>query len=89
VSDLQVVVEDVRKAEIQNTIASLDSTINLLNASLTSEEGTLGLLLNDTELHDKLNSVLHDLDNAVLNVDSILMSVKARRFIQKKLPKND
>ena len=89
VSDLQVVVEDVRKAEIQNTIASLDSTINLLNASLTSEEGTLGLLLNDTELHDNLNSVLHDLDNAVLNVDSILMSVKARRFIQKKLPKKD
>lgn len=89
VSDLQVVVEDVRKAEIQNTIASLDSTINLLNASLTSDEGTLGLLLNDTELHDNLNSVLHDLDNAVLNVDSILMSVKARRFIQKKLPKKE
>jgi phospholipid/cholesterol/gamma-HCH transport system substrate-binding protein len=88
-ADLQVVVEDVRKAEIQNTIASLDSTISLLNASLTSEEGTLGLLLNDSELHDNLNSALRNLDNAVLNVDSILMSVKARPFIQKKLPKNN
>ena len=88
-ANLQVVVEDVRKAEIQNTIASLDSTISLLNASLTSEEGTLGLLLNDSELHDNLNSALRNLDNAVLNVDSILMSVKARPFIQKKLPKNN
>lgn len=88
-ADLQVVVEDVRKAEIQKTIASLDSTISLLNASLTSEEGTLGLLLNDSELHDNLNSALRNLDNAVLNVDSILMSVKARPFIQKKLPKNN
>lgn len=88
-SDLQIVVEDVRKAEIQHTIASLDSTINLLNASLTSEEGTLGLLLNDTELHDNLNTALKNLDNAVLNVDSILMSVKARPFIQKKMPKKD
>lgn len=88
-ADLQVVIEDVRKAEIQNTIASLDSTISLLNASLTSEEGTLGLLLNDSELHDNLNSALRNLDNAVLNVDSILMSVKARPFIQKKLPKNN
>ena len=88
-ADLQVVVEDVRKAEIQNTIASLDSTISLLNASLTSEEGTLGLLLNDSELHDNLNSALRNLDNAVLNVDSILMSVKARPFLQKKLPKNN
>lgn len=88
-ADLQVVVEDVRKAEIQNTIASLDSTISLLNASLTSEEGTLGLLLNDSELHDNLNSALRNLDNAVLNVDSILISVKARPFIQKKLPKNN
>jgi hypothetical protein len=27
------------------------------------------------------------LDNAVLNVDSVVMSIKARPFIQKKLPK--
>ena len=86
-SDLELVMEDVRKAGIQNTIANLDSTINLLNTSLTSDEGTLGLLLHDTELHDNLNTALKNLDNAVLNVDSILISVKARPFIQKKMPK--
>lgn len=88
-NNLQGITEDVQEAEIQNTFAKLDSTINLLNTSLTSNQGTLGLLLNDTELHDNLNTTLKNLDKAVLNVDTILISVKARPFIKKKLPKND
>mgnify|MGYP003302425831 CR=1 FL=1 len=47
----------------------------------------MGLLLNDKALYDNLNIALKDLDNAVLNVDSVVMSIKARPFIQKKLPK--
>lgn len=88
-NNLQGITADVQEANIQNTISKLDSTINLLNTSLTSDEGTLGLLLNDTELHDNLNTALKNLDKAVLNVDTILISVKARPFIKKKLPKND
>ena len=88
-SDLHTIVADVRDAEIQNTIANLDSAINTLNQVLKSEDGTLGLLLNDTELHDNLNTALKDLDNAVLNVDSVVMSIKARSFIKKKLPRKD
>jgi phospholipid/cholesterol/gamma-HCH transport system substrate-binding protein len=88
-SDLHTIVADVRDAEIQNTIAHLDSAINTLNQVLKSEDGTLGLLLNDTELHDNLNTALKDLDNAVLNVDSVVMSIKARPFIKKKLPRKD
>ena len=77
----------LREVDIKNTVANIDSTINLLNTSLTSDEGTLGLLLNDIELYNNLNTALKNLDNAVLNVDSILISVKARPFIQKKMPK--
>ena len=88
-ADLHTIVADVRDAEIQNTIANLDSAINTLNQVLKSEDGTLGLLLNDTELHDNLNTALKDLDNAVLNVDSVVMSIKARPFIKKKLPRKD
>ena len=88
-SDLHTIVADVRDAEIQNTIANLDSAINTLNQVLKSEDGTLGLLLNDTELHDNLNTALKDLDNAVLNVDSVVMSIKARPFIKKKLPRKN
>ena len=85
---LQEIVSDVNAANIQQTIGNVDNTINTLNAALQSQDGTLGLLLNDKELYDNLNGALQNLDNAVQNVDTIMMSIKARPFIQKKLPKN-
>lgn len=84
---LQEIVNDVNAANIQQTIGNVDNTINTLNAALQSQDGTLGLLLNDKELYDNLNGALQNLDNAVQNVDTIMMSIKARPFIQKKLPK--
>lgn len=87
VEGLQTIVTDVQSADIQSIILSLDSTIAVLNQALQSEEGTLGLLLNDTQLHDNLNTTLRNLDAAVLNVDTIVQSIKARPFVQKKLPK--
>ena len=84
---LQDIVADVQAADIQRTISTLDSTIHVLNTALQSENGTLGLLLNDTELHDNLNTTLKNLNTAVMNVDTIIMSIKARPFIQKKLSK--
>ncbi len=84
---LQDIVADVQAADIQSTISTLDSTIHVLNTALQSENGTLGLLLNDTELHDNLNTTLKNLNTAVMNVDTIIMSIKARPFIQKTLSK--
>lgn len=84
---LQDIVADVQAADIQSTISTLDSTIHVLNTALQSENGTLGLLLNDTELHDNLNTTLKNLNTAVMNVDTIIMSIKVRPFIQKKLSK--
>ena len=84
---LQDIVADVQAADIQSIISTLDSTIHVLNAALQSENGTLGLLLNDTELHDNLNTTLKNLNTAVMNVDTIIMSIKARPFVQKKLSK--
>ena len=84
---LQEIVSDVNAANIQQTIGNVDNTINTLNAALQSQDGTLGLLLNDKELYDNLNGALQNLDNAVQNVDTIMMSIKSRPFIQKKLPK--
>lgn len=87
VAGLQTIVTDVQAADLQSIILSLDSTIAVLNQALQSEDGTLGLLLNDTQLHDNLNTTLKNLDAAVLNVDTIITAVKARPFVQKKLRK--
>lgn len=85
---LQTIVADVHAADIQQTILSLDTAIQSVNHALHSKEGTLGLLLNDKTLHDNLNTTLQSLESTVHNVDTIIMAVKARPFIQKKLPKN-
>lgn len=88
ITGVQLIIDDVQKANLQQTIASLDTTIQSVNELLHSEDGTLGLLLNDKSLHNNINNALQNLDKAVLNVDTIMMSIKARPFIQKKLPKN-
>lgn len=87
VEGLQTIVAEVNEADIQTTIQSLDTTIQSINAIIHSKDGTLGLLLNDKTLHDNINATIKNLDEAVLNVDTIVMSIKARPFIQKKLPK--
>lgn len=78
---------DVREANIVGLVDSVQSVIAGVNGAINSDAGTLGLLLNDKTLYDNLNVALEDLDRAVLNVDSIMMSIKARPFIKKKLPK--
>lgn len=86
---LNEIVTNVQAVDIQGTIGNVDNTINLLNEALQSKEGTVGMLLNDKTLYDNLNTALADLDKAVINVDSIMMSLKARPFIKKKLPRNE
>jgi phospholipid/cholesterol/gamma-HCH transport system substrate-binding protein len=89
VAGLQTLVENNKEVNLQQTVNNLNATINLLNQILESEDGTLGLLLNNTELHDNLNTALRNLDNVVQNVDSVVISIKERPFIKKKLPKNN
>lgn len=87
ISDLQGVIADVRAADLKQTLQKLDNTIATVNNILTSDSSTLGALLNDKALYDNLNSALTDLDNAVLNVDTVVMSVKAHPCIKKRIPK--
>lgn len=87
IQGLNDIVDDVKAVDIQGTVGMVDRTLNTLNAALQSQEGTVGMLLNDKTLYDNLNNALLDLDQALLNVDSIMVSIKARPFIQKKLAK--
>jgi phospholipid/cholesterol/gamma-HCH transport system substrate-binding protein len=88
-ANVQNIVSDVNDANIQNTINSLNQTIVVFNELLQSEEGTLGLLLNNPELYNNLNSTLQLLDRALLNVDSVVVSIKERPFIKKNLSTKD
>lgn len=78
---------EVSEVNIVGLVDSVQGVISGVNQAMNSHDGTLGLLLNDKTLYDNLNVALEDLDRTVLNVDSIVMSIKARPFIQKKLPK--
>ncbi len=88
-ADIQVVVANIRAAELQKTLQKLDDALTSVNQLLTTDSGTLGALLNDRALYDNLNGALRDLDNAVLNVDTVVMSVKAHPCIKKRIPKTD
>ena len=88
-ANVQNIVANVNDANIQNTINSLNQTIVVFNELLQSEEGTLGLLLNNPELYNNLNSTLQILDRALLNVDSVVVSIKERPFIKKNLSIKD
>ena len=88
-ADLQIVVANIRAAELQNTLQKLDDAITSVNHILTTDSGTFGALLNDKALYDNLNGALRDLDNAILNVDTVVMSVKAHPCIKKRIPRNN
>ena len=78
-SDLQQVVTDVKAANIKATVARVDTALNNVNyliADFRSPNGTVGMLLNDKELYNHI-------DSAVVSVDSLLVDLKAnpKRYV--------
>lgn len=87
VTSISTLANEVEQVNIAGLVDSINIVVGGVNQAIQSHEGTLGLLLNDKALYDNLNTTLVNLDNVVLGVDSIVTSIKARAFIQKKLPK--
>ena len=87
ISDFAAVANEVSQVDVTAVVDNLNTVVQDIKVLLASQDGTLGLLLNDKALYDNLNTALKDLDNVVLNVDSVVTSIKARPFIQKILPK--
>lgn len=60
--NLQTVSDKLAKLELEKTLSSLDGTINQLKTTLTSDKGTLGLLMNDPRLYNNLNATSNKLN---------------------------
>lgn len=57
-ADLKVVTGELSQMDMASTFASIDETVNnlkQLTSKINSDDNSLGLLLNDTRLHDSLN----------------------------------
>ena len=85
-SDLQEVSNELNKMDIQSTYKAIDETIANLNSltnKINRDDNSLGLLLNDTKLHDSLNVTI---DNAAKLLEDIrenpnrYLSIRLRLF---------
>lgn len=68
VNDAKVVIRDLKTAEISQTVARVNTMVDSVNTILTSKHGTLGLLLNDKNLYQHIDSTVVSVDNLVVDL---------------------
>ncbi|NLY25263.1 MAG: MCE family protein [Bacteroidales bacterium] len=85
-ADLKKVSEELTRMDMKSTFNSIDETVNnlkLLTTKINSDDNSLGLLINDTKLHDSLNVTI---DTATKLLEDIrqnperYLSIKVRLF---------
>ena len=84
--DLKEVSKELSEMEMKKTFDSIDETVNnlkLLTTKINSDDNSLGLLINDTRIHDSLNVTIETatklLEDIRQNPDRYL-SIKVRLF---------
>jgi phospholipid/cholesterol/gamma-HCH transport system substrate-binding protein len=84
--DLKKVSAELSQMDMKSTFTSIDETVNnlkLLTTKINSDDNSLGLLMNDTKLHDSLNVTI---DTATKLLEDIrqnperYLSIKVRLF---------
>ncbi len=78
-SDIRVFAHSIREIDLQSTVTKADSVLTNVNAVvelLRSEDGTVGMLLNNRDLYISLNNTIH-------SADSLLVDLKAhpKRYV--------
>ncbi|MBQ0075767.1 MAG: MCE family protein [Bacteroidales bacterium] len=68
INDAKVVIRDLKTAEISQTVTRVNTMVDSVNTILTSKHGTLGLLLNDKNLYQHIDSTVVSVDNLVVDL---------------------
>lgn len=85
-ANLKEVTDELNQMDLTQTLASIDETVNnlkILTQKMNSNDNSLGLLMNDTRLHDSLNVTI---DSATKLLEDIrqnperYLSIKVRLF---------
>jgi phospholipid/cholesterol/gamma-HCH transport system substrate-binding protein len=86
IRNIEVTTSKLANANIEGTISALQATVGELKntiANLNSKNGSLGLLMNDRELYDKLNKVSERLGRAALSAEITLDDLRTnpKRYV--------
>ena len=86
IRNVEVTTSKLANANIEGTVAALQSAIGELKntiAGFNSKNGTLGLLMNDRELYDKLNKVTDRLNSTALSAEITLddLRLHPKRYV--------
>jgi phospholipid/cholesterol/gamma-HCH transport system substrate-binding protein len=86
IRNVEVTTSKLANANIEGTVSALQSAVLELKntiANLNSKNGSLGLLMNDRELYDKLNKVTDRLNRAALSAEITLddLRLHPKRYV--------
>ncbi|MGE5518600.1 MAG: MlaD family protein [Candidatus Dadabacteria bacterium] len=86
IRNVEVTTSHLANANIQGAVAALQSTINELKGTISnfnSNKGTLGLLMNDHEMYDRLNAVSNRLNSTALSAEILLDDIRVhpKRYV--------
>lgn len=79
IENVEKATTDLAKADIKGTMDTLKATINALQrtvSNLNSNNGTLGLLMNDRQLYDRLDNVTNRLHTTALSAEILLDDIR-------------
>lgn len=76
VADAKVTVQGIKAIDFHATVARVDNVVDTVQSILTNKEGTLGLLMNDKNLYQHI-------DSTIVSVDSLVTDLKAnpKRYV--------
>ena len=77
--NVEVTTSRLANANIEGVVSALQSTVNELRSTIgrfNSNTGTLGLMMNDRQLYDKLNGVSSRLDKVALSAEILFDDIR-------------